>query len=294
MVSALPLSESVVLHAVAQNIGEEHAKRAIELAKSYHIVTYHTGYGLTEPVLFSERVWTGFNLKSARALSPLSVTDRAALLEIINKVRRHQGIPEVLLRTSARRHNVEHIMDLGIGIGLLNRTKIQMANGKSRFFLTTPHFYEDMGAEFGDDMCDRVKIFLDSIRNGQHFGRANTGKILSPSALLSTLLNFGSIGPCTAIGTDYITSERAGIVKVRRSQNRPGQSFLDLVQPDTVKKVYDIVTTGSMTKSGQMKEDDVREGIQFSSIEELRGVSADLPEPVAEAERAIIQKLREG
>ena len=46
---------------------------------------------------------------------------------------------------------------LGLGIGLLNRTEIQMADGAQRFFLTTPHFYADMGTEFGNDMCDRVK-----------------------------------------------------------------------------------------------------------------------------------------
>ena len=293
LVSALPMPESQVLQMVARNIGEESAKRAIELAKNYHIVAYHAGYGLPEPVLFSERVWTKFNAKSARALTPLSPADRATLLEFVSKVQEHQGIPEALVRNEARRHNGEYMLDLGLGIGLLNRTRIQMADGADRFFLTTPHFYADMGAEFGEDMCDRVKIFLDSIRNGQHFGRTHTGRILSPDILLSRLLNAGEIGPCTAIGTDYITSERAGIVKVRRSELKPSQSFLQLVQPDTVSKVHDIITTGSLTSNVQMTESDVREGVRFASIEQLRGQPTNLPAPVAEAERAIMQKLRE-
>ena len=293
MVSALPMPESEVLHAVARAIGEKPAKRAIELAKNYHIVAHHAGHGIPEPILFSERVWTRFNPKSAKALSPLSLADRAMLLELVNKVQQHQGIPESLVREEARKHNGEHMLTLGLGIGLLNRTQIQMANGAHRFFLTTPHFYADMGAEFGDDMCDRVKIFLDSIRNGQHFGRIGTGRILSPGVLLSTLLNVGRIGPCTAIGTDYVTSELAGIVRVRRDKARPGQSVLELVQRDTVSKVHDIVTTGSVTSSTQMTEVDVKEGVGFASIEQLRGQAPDLPAPVAEAERAIMQKLRE-
>ena len=61
MVSALPMPQSEVLHAVACDIGETAAKRVIELAKNYHIVAYREGYGLPEPVLFSERVWTKFN-----------------------------------------------------------------------------------------------------------------------------------------------------------------------------------------------------------------------------------------
>ena len=293
MVSALPMPESEVLHAVAREIGEKPAKAAIELAKNYHIVAHHTGHGLSEPVLFSERVWTRFGPRSAKALSPLSVADRATLLEFVTRVQNHQGIPETLMRKEARKHNGEHMLDLGLGIGLLNRTRIQMANGADRFFLTTPHFYADMGTEFGEDMCDRVKIFLDSIRNGQHFGRSRTGKILSPGILLSRLVNAGQIGPCTAIGTDYITSERAGIVKVRRSRSKPGQSFLQLVQHDTVSKVHDIITTGTVTSAAPMTESHVREGVRFASIEQLRGQPADLPAPLAEAERAIMQKLRE-
>ena len=293
MVSALPMPESEVLHALARDIGDTCAKRAIELAKNYHIVAHQAGYGLPEPVLFSERVWAKFNAKSAKALSPLSVADRAVLLELVSRVRQHQGIPESLMRQEARKHNGEHILSLGLGIGLLNRTQIQMADGAHRFFLTTPHFYADMGTEFGDDMCDRVKIFLDSIRNGQHFGRIGTGRILSPGVLLSKLLNAGEIGPCTAIGTDYVTSERAGIVKVRRSTTKPGQSVLELVQRDTVAKVHDIITTGSVTSAIQMTEGDVREGVRFASIEQLRADAVEQPAPVAEAERAIMQKLRE-
>ena len=293
MVSALPTPESEVLHSVASAIGENPAMLAIELAKNYRIVAHHADYGLPEPVLFSERVWTNFDPRFARALSPLSTADRAVLLEFVNAVRQHQGIPESLMRREANKHNGEHMLNLGLGIGLLNRTQIQMADGVQRFFLTTPHFYADMGTEFGNDMCDRVKIFLDSIRNGQHFGHSRTGRLLSPDVLLSKLLNAGEIGPCTAIGTDYVTSERAGIVKVRRSEAKPRQSVLELVQRDTVSKVHDIITTGSLTNSVQMAESDVREGVRFASIEQLRGDDADLPVPVAEAERAIMQKLRE-
>ncbi len=83
MVSALPMPESEVLHALARDIGDTCAKRAIELAKNYHIVAHQAGYGLPEPVLFSERVWAKFNAKSAKALSPLSVADRAVLLELV-------------------------------------------------------------------------------------------------------------------------------------------------------------------------------------------------------------------
>ncbi len=82
-------------------------------------------------------------------------------------------------------------------------------------------------------------------------------------------------------------------MKVRRSTTKPGQSVLELVQRNTVAKVHDIITTGSVTSAIQMTEGDVREGVRFASIEQLRADAVEQPAPVAEAERAIMQKLRE-
>src|SRR5205807_1484931 len=70
LVSAIPMPESQVRQAIAREIGDANAKFATELAKSYRIVAVQTGYGLAEPVLFSERIWTKFNTKAAKALSP--------------------------------------------------------------------------------------------------------------------------------------------------------------------------------------------------------------------------------
>lgn len=294
LVTEVPRPQSEVIHVVAKEIGEERAKRAVELAKGYNIVVHIEGGGLPEPILYSERVWTKFNAKAAKSLSPLSPTDRAVMTEFINRVKQQQGMPEPLLQTEAKKQNAQHMVALALSLGLINRTQIQMADGSKRWFLTTPHFYADMGSEFGEDMCDRVKIFLDSIRNGQHYGSYRTGKILAPQKLLSKLLNAGEIGPCTAIGTDYVTSEQAGIVKVIRSKTKPGQSFLELVQKDTVEKVHEILTTGSVLGAQTaMTASDISEGVKFGAIEQLRGERAQVPGPVADAEREIIQKLRE-
>lgn len=292
-VSRLPMPESQVRHKLAKEIGEEKAAAAISLAKNFRIVSVREGKGLAEPVLFSERVWTKFSLKNAHSLSPLDAGDRAVLVELVDRVRNHQGIPEVLLANEAGRLNALHLLKLAIGVGLVNRTEIKMVDGARRAFLTTPHFYADMGDEFGQDVCDRVKIFLDSIRNGQHFGSAGTGRILSPAVLLEKLLNTGVIGPCTAISTDYVTSELAGIVRVKRSINKPGQAYLHLVQRDTVGKVHQVITSGSVVGSGNMEASHVREGVGFASIEQMRPEAGDVPEELAEVERAIILKLRE-
>ena len=292
--SQIPTLESDALQAVALRLGEEKARVAMSLAKNYKIVAHRSGKGLREPILYSERLWSRGIDRAAQALAPLDRFQREAVLYFVEEVRKYQGFPESLLRDSAQQNNMEPMLDLAIGVNLLNRTRIQMADGTPRVFITSPHFYVDLEAEFGEDMCDRVKIFLDSTRNGQHFGHPWTGRILDPDVLLRKLINTGVIGPCSAIGTDWVTSELAGIVTVRRADPRSGKCYMELVQKDTVAKVHQVITTGTMDVSRSiMQASNVTEGSRFHSIEQLRGEAGELPGDLGEAERSIIMKLRE-
>lgn len=290
----MPTPESDVLHAVASSIGEEKAKVALSLARNYGIVAHRSGKGLREPIVYSERLWSHSIDRAVKALVALSRVQRTVILEFVEQVRNYQGFPEGLMRDTARTNGVEPMLNLAIGVGLINRTEIHMADGTRRGFLTSPHFYADLEAEFGEDMCDRVKIFLDSTRNGQHFGRLATGRILNPDRLLEKLINTGVIGPCTAIGTDWVTSELAGIVRVRRDDPSRGLCYMELVQEDTVSQVHNIITKGTIEAGHRdMRDSDVSEGSRFHSIEQLRPEAGELPDDLGEAERAILIKLRE-
>ena len=186
------------------------------------------------------------------------------------------------------------MVDLALGIGLVNKTELMMSVGIVRSFLTTPHFYSDLADEFGEDMCDRVKIFLDSIRNGQYFGRSFTGKIRDPQVLLRALIDRGRVGPATAIGTDYIVAEKAGIIRVER-ESSGSKAYLDLGQADTVRKVLEIVTSGTVEPgTSQMNTNDISGGRSFSSIEQGRAQLGGVSREVAELQHAIMRNLREG
>ena len=295
MASQIPQLESDVMHSVATEVGDEEAKTAVSLAKSYRLVSYRVGRGLREPILYSERLWGRHINKAAAALSSLDNTDRAVLLEMVDSVRRYQGMPELHLRQFALKNNAGNLLKLAMGVGLINRTDIRMSGGQSRAFLTSPHFYGDLAEEHGEDMFDRVKIFLDSIRNGQHFGRRGTGRILAPEALLSRLLNNGEIGPCTAIGKEYVMSEKAGIVRVRRSRPGSSQHYMEVVQTDTVAKVLEVVRAGTIGGDPRpMDAEHVTDGNRFRSIEQRRAEMGEVADEVAEAERAVMLRLREG
>tara|TARA_R110002072_G_scaffold271038_1_gene430888 strand:+ start:543 stop:1829 length:1287 start_codon:yes stop_codon:yes gene_type:complete len=294
-VAMAPIPESDAVQKLAVDFSEQDANLAITLSKSYRLVDYRDGKGLSEPLLYSASVWAGCIENASRALSSLDRTDREIVVELVQRVRQYQGMPRSVLAQWAKTQNVQHIMKLAVSVRLIHETQIEMAGGKVRTFLTTPHFYEDIATEHGQDVCDRIKIFLDSVRNGQHFADSATGSIFSPERLLNALLTKGRIGPCTAIGTDYVTSEKAGIVSVQRAYQGSDRCFMNLVQRDTVQKVYDVITTGSIaTDLKSMSASHVREGKAFRSIEECIPEVGDVPEDVAEAERAIILKLREG
>ena len=290
--SELPNPESVVKHMVASEFEEEVANTALGLAKTYGLVA--ASGASTDPLIYSPRVWAGLHARAPQALAPLDNTQREVLLYLVGRVRNSQGYPETLFRNEATQHGVAHLVQMAIGIGLVNRTELQMANGTKRAFLTTPHFYSDLADEYGEDMCDRVKIFLDSIRNGQYFGRQSTGRIRDPRVLLEALLDRGQVGPATAINTDYIVAEKAGIIRVERLQNS-SRAHLELRQADTVRKVLELVSSGTVEpRATQMAPSHMLDGRIFTSIEQGRAELGNVSGELAELELAIMTGLREG
>ena len=289
--SELPTPESVIRQEVASTFGEEVANTALQLVKIFSVVAT-SGSG-NDPLLYASRVWAGLHKKAPQALSPLNQTDREVLLHLVNRVRQSQGYPETLLMHEASQNDAVHLVKMAIGIGLVNKTELYMADGTKRAFLITPHFYSDLAGEFGEDMCDRVKIFLDSIRNGQYFGNRATGKILDPEVLLKALLNRGQVGPASAIATDYIVAEKSGIIRVQR-QHGGERAYMELGQEDTVKKVLEIVSSGTVEPGApKMDADHMSGGTLFRSIEQGRAELAESSGEIGELENEIMKKLRE-
>jgi hypothetical protein len=293
LASGLPFVRSEALSLLAAEFDEPTARLALDLAQGLKLLSFNQPMGTIEQIIYSDRVWKQANSGALRAISRLSQHERAALEIIVDKVRQYQGHPEQQLRDWARQNNVEPILDLAIGVGIVSRTGIVGA-GKTRNFLTTPHFYVDVEDEFGEDVCDRVKIFLDSIRQGQHFSHQLRGQIWNPSALLEALINRGTVGPATAIGEDYTMAERAGIVRIERSAYRPGQYHMVLIQYDVVRKTLEVIQRQVMEPSMRvLVPGDFADHGSFVSIPEMRAKLAELPEPMKEAEREFLNTLRE-
>lgn len=287
----LPKPESVIRQVVANALSEETANMALQLAKAYGIVASSENSG--DPLLYAPGVWAGLKPRALQALAPLDRTDREVLLYLINRVKDNQGYPESLFRKEASQNGAGHLVDMAIDIALLNKTELYMADGAIRAFLTTPHFFSDLADEYGEDTCDRVKIFLDSIRNGQYFGARTTGRILDPEILLRALLDRGQIGPATAIGTDYMVAEKAGIIRVHRASSG-NKAYMELGQEDTVRKVLEVVSSGTVEPGTQrMEANHMSNGTLFRSIEQSRAEPGKVAKELTGVEHEILKNLRE-
>jgi hypothetical protein len=208
-------------------------------------------------------------------------------------VRGYQGAPEAAAEKWAARNGEPELVALAVGLGLLDRTEILTKEGGTTSFLTTPHLYGELAATQGKDVCDRIRLFLDSIRHGQHYGQWYTGRIQDPVTLLGKLIDTGEIGPCTAIGKDYVLVERAGVVKVKPSA-KPGQYIMKLVQKDTVETIRDILQKKIRPTDMDVRPQGGAPGQdRFISAEQTRAKIGQLPEPMREAEAEMIRKLRE-
>jgi hypothetical protein len=291
----VPTTKSDAFNSLS-SYSEEVINRALELASGYSIVKVLDNRDVREPVFYSPLIWGNNIAKAGKALSHLDNNRRAVLLQLVESIRGYQGVPDAAAKTWAKNNGEPDLVEFAVGLGLLDRTAILSNEGGTTSFLTTPHLFGELAATHGKDVCDRIRLFLDSIRHGQYYGQWFTGRIQDPVKLLGKLVDTGEIGPCTAIGQDYVLVEKAGIVTVRPSSAKPNQFIMELVQKDTVTLIRDILTKTDHPPdmnvglhSGSPGQD------RFVSSEQARGVMGigKLPEPMRRAEAEMIRKLRE-
>lgn len=272
---------------------EATADIVIDIVKAYHVLTINKVGPNDDFLLYSERLWKKLDHKMLHALPSFKPDDKAFIESIILRVKDQQGYPEDLLVNEAKRYHSEHLLNFSIHVGLLNRTAVIVKNGTKKYFLTTPHFYSQVEEEFGADACDKVKLFLDSIRHGQYYGDDATGRIRSPEALLQSFIDRGYLSGCSAILTDYTMAEKAGIIKVCKGYSYKDTS-MHMVQKDVIEKTYEIIKYKEIKSMNSMPINSFDTEGSFSSVQENRASLAELPGEMAEAEREMINSLREG
>src|SRR5205814_6494979 len=120
------------------------------------------------------------------------------------------------------------IKEFAIALGLIEMSEVASPAGTAKF-LTMPRLpIPSVGkqvANLEDDVFHHSKMLLSSLRFGELRSSPSRGRIIEPHILVGALLDRDRVGPCTAIGQDYVILEAEGVIKTVRADDRRGSQF---------------------------------------------------------------------
>ncbi|QIN81070.1 hypothetical protein GBA65_21780 (plasmid) [Rubrobacter marinus] len=237
-----PRLSSEVKEYLSDLLVEEDADHLIELVSSFELL------GVAETIdqrqkLYFNRYQFGDKVKGiAKALPMLSDERREELDEAIERVGRRPGMPLDELRLS------ESAKGLAVGLGILDVSKVPSPSGSVEFVTSAGLAPPSVGSQTShleDDVFHHAKMLLSSFRYGQLRSTVSRGRINDPAVLVDRLLSQGEVGPCTAIGQDYVPLEASGVIRTVRAGDRVGNQFsMQLRRREPAQIVLDLFESG--------------------------------------------------
>jgi len=263
----------------------------LPLQENFHLLQGHSGYGLSDKYFFNEYIWGDKPNKIIGAIGDLNLQQRTEVQEIIEKIKNQQGKPF----DNLNEYDV-NVKKLMLKVGLIDIVSINTVQGDEKGFITTPQMWGTKRLELiSDDILDDIKVFLNSIRYGEFYGKIGTGRVENPIALVSALVTRDQVGACSAIGTDYIMLEKAGIVDIQRATTLPGkQYFMKLLKKEVGAYVLEILKHGFLLPGTmkKQKEFDFPPAISYKDPETNRIKTKIVTKETKEAFSSMILKMR--
>ncbi len=181
-----------------------------------------------------------------RALLSLGEQERIELNMLLEEVNQKPGrLPEDLDIS-------EKIMNMAVGLGLVEVSEVASSVGNAKF-LTIPQLAPpSIGQETShleDDVFNHAKMLLSSLRFGELKSSWYRGRIAHPPVLIKSLLDRDRVGPCTAIGEDYVILEGEGVIRTIPARDRPGNQFyMELRRREPAEIVLGLLKSGKSAK----------------------------------------------
>jgi hypothetical protein len=175
-----------------------------------------------------------------KALTALSFEQREQLNHLLEEVVRQPGIPPESIRLP------EEIKTMAIGLGLVEVSEVASKAGKAAFLIAPQLGPPSVGREtehLEDDVFNHAKMLLSSFRYGELRSEPSRGRIFDPPVLVSALLDRDRVGPCTAIGEDYMILEAEGVIRTTPSLKR-GQFYMELRRREPAEMVLGLLRSG--------------------------------------------------
>jgi hypothetical protein len=132
-------------------------------------------------------------------------------------------------------------------IGMFDVSVVGNEAGKN-YFVTRPAAFSKFSNTIADDALDLAKAFVASLTYGMTISSYYRGRIQMISALMNKLIAGRTVGPATAIGSDYQALEMKGVVQVTPSHG--GMFTMRLLKPEVGRLALAVIQSGDITAAG--------------------------------------------
>lgn len=129
-------------------------------------------------------------------------------------------------------------------IGMFDVSVVGNESGRN-LFVTRPAAFSKFTNSFADDALDLAKAFVASLTYGMTVSSFYRGRIQMITALMTKLINGGTVGPATAIGSDYQALELKGVVQVTPATG--GMYTMRLLKPEVGRLALAVIKEGDIT-----------------------------------------------
>lgn len=152
--------------------------------------------------------------KTAQVLSSLSSQEQTKLNEITDELNKQGCIYE---------KNCEKILGFSlfeklIAAGVLEVNTVSNEEGEHAF-VTLPSAFNKFVDPLIDDTFDMAKALVSALTYGMQLRDSSQGRILSFNWILNALIDGRTIGPATAIGSDYRILEQNRVIQITPTRN---------------------------------------------------------------------------
>lgn len=230
-----PLTKTQHLDQIV-NLGfsDEIASQGFNLSLATSINQKVFSSALNEDVIFNPHVWGTGQIQIASFLRNLPPGERDALLSICEQATTQPG------STLDTVGGNSSIVRSARKVGLIQAGTVKSsASGTplQQTYVFSPLIQTADDQSTTTEALHLRKLFLAHILFGREKAMLGKGRINDPVVLVSKLLNAGSVGPATNIGTDYHLLESHGVVRVEELPN--GRAFLKLIKEEIVRDGLD-------------------------------------------------------
>jgi len=234
-----PLEKTAALNAAAK-YGDENAERALRYLDEVNLIrVIESADGRT--VVFNPNIWVDDEVATAAALRIQDSRAGSEVAALIEEIRQSPGMPQDQVTSTEQRW-----VDFAVSQGLVERSVVITSEGNERAFLFTPHLRRDAFGNGQRDASGHVRQLVGSMVYAATYSRF---RLDSPALFLRRLIERGTAGNASPIGTDYPMLETAGIVAVVPGR-MSGRYALELRQVDVAESALEILQSRQPLANG--------------------------------------------